>query len=533
MPDYKGIDDLLAAGGTPRRLAGRQVEEFFDALARTHGVANDVAPDGPQPIISREPLPAFPINVFPESVSRFVTQVADSAGCPVDFPAVAALVVAAAAIGAARGLCVKRGWAERPGMFAAIVAKPGRAKTPALKAIMAPIYEEQERLQQNHRAAKARYREELAEFKRSRRSDREEDDLFEEPDSPPSPPPPMRHLYSTDATTEALASMLESNRKGLLCVHDELASWVNHMNQYRRGADRQFYLSCWSNEPIKVDRKTSEDGPIMVSHPFLCVLGGVQPDLLGLLQSAHGVDDGFLDRLLFAFPDEQPFQGWNDAELDEESVLDWQVTVNRLLALMPCRLEGAADAPQLLQFSDNGRQAFAAFIDALAAEMNAAETSPRDDGFCAKLRGYAARFALVIHLLRWATGECGESRNEGCVDENDVRRATELCNYFRAHASAVHCRLRKSPVDKKIESLFAWMARHNATETTPRQLARDSVAGIKGTKEARCLLETAADRGFGTLEPGSQKGSVRFIVNSAPTRGTDSNVQASTKTEER
>ena len=163
--------------------------------------------------------------------------------------------------------------------------------------------------------------------------------------------------------------------------------------------------------------------------------------------------------------------------------------------------------------------------------MNATETSSRDDGFCAKLRGYAARFALVIHLLRWATGECGESRSEGCVDENDVRRATELCNYFRAHASAVHYRLRTSPVDKRIEALFAWMARHTATETTPRQLARDNVAGIKGTKEARCLLATAADRGFGTLEPGFQKGSVRFTLNSAIARGTGSNIQASTTPE--
>jgi len=69
-------------------------------------------------------------------------------------------------------------------------------------------------------------------------------------------PPIFQHVITTDATTEALASMLAGS-KGTLLFRDELAGWVKSMDQYRsgRGADRQHFLSMWSRSPIKVDRK--------------------------------------------------------------------------------------------------------------------------------------------------------------------------------------------------------------------------------------------------------------------------------------
>lgn len=534
MPQYKGIDDLLAAGERPRRIAGQQVAEFFGRLDRIHH-GNDAraANSTADPPSRRDTLPAFPVNIFPETVSRFVRQVADSTGCPLDFPAVAVLVVAAAAIGAARAIQLKRGWVEQPGMYAAIVAKPGRAKTPVIKAVMTPIYEEQDRLRSEYRAALAQHRTELAAFKRAERSGLSSlEDLFEEPAGPPSPPPPMQHLFTTDATTESLAVILESNRKGVLCIHDELAAWVKGMNQYRRGADRQFYLSAWSNAPIKVDRKTSEDGPIIVSHPFVCVLGGVQPDLLPTLETGRGVEDGFLDRLLFAYPAEQRFQGWNNQELDEDSADDWRLILNRLLALFPQCPEGGADTPQIVPLSDGGRQRFADYIDALAAEINAAESSSRTEGFCAKLRGYAARFALVIHLLRWAADELDDSCGEGDVDAEDVRRAVLLCNYFRAHAGAVHACLSTSPEDKQVQALLAWMARRGMTETTPREVSRANVAGITNTRDARTLLASAAEQGYGCLEvTGNRSSNVRFFLSTTMIRNTDSDAPSPTPQE--
>ena len=83
-----------------------------------------------------------------------------------------------------------------------------------------------------------------------------------------------------------------------MVIRDELVGWVKSMDQYRsgRGADRQFFLSVWSRQPIKVDRKGAK--PILVSNPCLAVVGGIQPDLLPELADAAQREDGFLDRLL-------------------------------------------------------------------------------------------------------------------------------------------------------------------------------------------------------------------------------------------
>src|SRR5436309_11552169 len=102
MSCYKGIDDLLAAGRKPRRLKGEEVDAFFrrvrDRLFPPPGA------DESAPAAVEADRPPFPVEVFPEPVAIFVRRVAAAMGCPIDFPAVAALVVSAAAVGAARSL---------------------------------------------------------------------------------------------------------------------------------------------------------------------------------------------------------------------------------------------------------------------------------------------------------------------------------------------------------------------------------------------------------------------------------------------
>ena len=121
-------------------------------------------------------------------------------------------------------------------------------------------------------------------------------------------------------------------------------------------------------------------------------------------------------------------------------------------------------------------------------------------GVCSKLRAYTARFALVIHLLRWAAGEFEESWGEGCVDAEDVRRAVLLCNYFKSHAMAVHGYLRQSEEDKRVEALLAWMKGNSLSEVRPRDISRANVAGVKKASDAKNLMEAAADRGYGDFE---------------------------------
>jgi hypothetical protein len=444
--------------------------------------------------------PPFPVDVFPEKVARFARRVAAAMGCALDFPGVAALVISGAAIGAARSLYVKGGWEEKPGMYAVIVSPPGTAKTPALKALMAPIYSEQDRLCQDHRAAAIKYKDDDRTYKRALKKDEEGGDPV-----PPEKPPPLRHLYANDTTVEALACNLDDNRKGLLVFRDELTAWVRAMDMYKgRGTDRQFFLSAWSGEPVKVDRKSQKDEPVNIPHPFIAVLGGIQPDLLPELESEGRREDGFIHRILFSYPRVAPVQGWVDADISEEDELEWQVVVGRLLALRPVTPEGGSERPRRLAFSPDGLEAFKAWCDRLAADMNA-EDFPRElVGPCSKMKGYAARFALVIHLMRVACDEAGDAKTEGEVDAEDVKRAVMLCDYFRAHYKLVACRLQQSKEDKDVETLVAWLHKKGKDVCTARDVHRANLCGITKSSDAEKLLAAAVDRGFGDWQgPGT------------------------------
>jgi hypothetical protein len=442
-------------------------------------------------------------------------------GCAVDFPAVATLVVAGAAIGAARSIKIKGGWHEKPGIYAVIVSPPGTAKTPALRAVMNPIYEEQDRLYQGHRTAVSDYQQAMEEYKQAKGG---KDELVLDR---PTEPPPLRHIFANDTTVEALAGNLENNRKGLLVFRDELTAWVRSMDMYRtKGTDRQFFLSAWSGEMVKVDRKALKGQPIIIPHPFIAVLGGIQPDLLDELEAKDRREDGFIHRLLFSYPPTAPVQGWIADEITEADKAEWRRVVGRLLNLQLSKPGETSERPKELLLSAEAQAAFAAWCDHLAKEMNHEDFSPDMVGPCSKLRSYCPRFALVIHLLRVACEEAGSDTDEGLIDVDDVNRAIKLCDYFRAHYRLVACRLQQTEEDRRVDALLKWMQKKNLTSCTLRDVCRANVCGIKKKSEALALLEIAVDREYGdwkeqdppkgpTRGRNAKNGSFTFVIRQA------------------
>jgi hypothetical protein len=504
---HKGLDDLLAAGGKPRRLEGDEVASFFTSVrAKLFSSPSAVAT---MPSTTVRPVaepsadrPSFPVDVFPASVAQFVRSVAAATQCPVDFPGLAALVIAGAAIGAARALLVKPAWIEKPGLYAAIVSRPGTTKTPALKAVMRPIYDEQDRLYEQYKAKLKTYKKDLANYKRALSK-------LEEGSPEPEPPtePILRHLFASDTTVEGLGAILEENRKGILLFRDELTAWVLSLNQYKgRGTDRQSFLSAWSGETVKIDRKSAQGKPLIIPHPFISVLGGIQPDLLTELEAEGGKEDGLLYRILFAYPAEGPVGKWTDAALAEDDAEVWRKTLGRLLILQPLKRPDSSERPQQLEFSPEGKQVFVQWFDRLADEMNGDDFPRVLDGPWKKLRSHCARFALILHLLRVACNEAGDDQSEGQVDAEDVARAVKLCDYFEAHFRLVFNRLRQNRQDAQVENLMKWMAKKALRRVTVREICRSEVCGIRKASDAEQLLKAAIDYGLGAAEWTDKRG---------------------------
>ena len=57
----------------------------------------------------------FPVHILPESLHRFVLEVAEAIVCPIDFPATMVLAAVSGAIGNTREVVIKENWAEPAG----------------------------------------------------------------------------------------------------------------------------------------------------------------------------------------------------------------------------------------------------------------------------------------------------------------------------------------------------------------------------------------------------------------------------------
>jgi hypothetical protein len=371
----------------------------------------------PIPFTKLPEVPPFPLDTLPPGVDDFVPGVAEALHCPADYVAVPALVLAGHAAGANQVIEIKPGCWERPALYAAVVAPASSGKSPALRAVASPVYAEQEVLY-------SAYRQEVERWKDSDRQGRR---------------PVGQSVYVANTTTEKLAGLLLENPRGLVMIQDELTAWVAALNQYKaggKGADQQFYLSAWAGEPIKVDRKNQEDGSVYVARPFLSVAGGLPPTMLYALRGQAGAGDGWLARVLFTYPTPWPAGPETWGCVDASTAAAWGEALRRLRDLPQGGTLTAAGEINVYRLSEGGRSAWEALTRRLASDMNALD--PNDPLYAAfgKMRGYAARLSLIVHLL-WGT--------EGDVRGEEVEAADKLVAYFQAHARKVYGSITTDP----------------------------------------------------------------------------------------
>lgn len=472
------VSDWLDAGGTPERLLAMAEAALAEAATRP-SPANTAS-------VAPPALMAFPTHVLPSSMRGLVTSGCMAMGVPAEFIAVPLLVLAGAVIGNAWEIEVKGGWWEGPNLYAAIVGDPGAKKTPAMKLALRAVHQIQERLYGEYRAAKAAYDEEYALWEKAPKKER----------GAPPETPKFQHVWTSDSTTEALAEMLAGS-KGLVLFRDELVGWVKSMDQYRsgKGADRQHYLSMWSRTSIKIDRKSSPV-PIIVPRPCLAVVGGIQPDVLSDLQENAMRNDGFVDRLLFAYPDIGPSH-WTNAGVDQAA----QVAVERLFDAL-YDLKGVDDG-------DGTMSPRRARLDADALELWAGwytinDQETRDERLPASLKGtwskltsQLARLTLILHI-----GYALESGQpvSSSISRPTLEAACDLLDYFREHARAVLGELRVPR--SQLEDRVLRGLRERGPSTT-RTIQLDILHSAVKYDRVKSTLEALLEDGSVTVNEGA------------------------------
>ncbi len=384
----------------------------------------------------------FPTDALPPYVCRFIEETAAGVGCPVDFVAVPALVALSAAIGDTRRIIIKKSWSEGAAIYGGIVGEAATKKTPAMNLALRPVRDRQMALKAEYERALLVYEDALREHKKASKDG--PTDL-----SPPAAPI-LGRTYVDDTTVERAADILNENPRGIALIKDELTSWLASMNQYKngKGSDRQFWLSVHTNQPIAVDRKTA-DRPVIVAHPFVSIVGGIQPAVLPDFGQDRG--DGLMERVVFAYPEHRPSR-WTEDEVGDETIEMYAATINALYRLEHADA-GDGPFPSRVPMAPGAKSLFVEEYNALHEEIEAPGFPQRLRPAFGKLEAYLARFALILAMTRLAASNASNASNfsKEEVTEEDMRGAVRLLVYFKNHARRVYVGLYGSSPAERLE----------------------------------------------------------------------------------
>jgi hypothetical protein len=256
-----------------------------------------------------------------------------------------------------------------------------------------------------------------------------------------------------------------------------------------------------------VDRRGHVDEPIVVEHPTLSVVGGIQPDRLPGLANAAG-DDGFLDRLLWAYPEPMPSGLWT------EDVVSYKATdaVSNLFELLDGLPYDPGDYNDELAFevgfAAEAKRRFVQWFNAHGMEADTVEDIL--NGVWAKMPSQLLRLTLIIHAIGTARPKDLSVRGHDVVGGRiaavvdrevslqTVESAITLIDYFKAHAWRAYRLLGKrrpsprqdvssEPRDIRREKILRALREHG--RMTPSQIQRDVLKRNPTANEVKRLLE--------------------------------------------
>lgn len=381
--------------------------------------------------IQERKINRFPVEVFPLPVQQIITATNENLNFPIDFIGASILYAVSVSIGNTHRAEIMRGYEQNAVLYLAIVGRPGTNKTHPLKWAIKPIEQRDNLKFQEYQRKKQEYETIAALTKKER-----EQQGYNEPLKPI-----WEQYLISDFTPEALVSVHSHNKRGLGVNVDELASWFKNFNRYNKGSEQEFWLSVWSGNTVKVNRKTSDQYNIPL--PFISVAGTIQPGVLNELAD-NRTENGFLDRLLFVVPDNLKKEYWSETELSPSIVENWQTIISNLLDVSIIQDETNNPQPEILRFTPEAKQLLFEWQRELTDQSNKPENEAIS-GINAKIEMYAVRLALILQMVRYA---CNEG-NKQAIGMEAVQGALKLVDYFKKTAIKVHSIVSNaSPLDK-------------------------------------------------------------------------------------
>jgi energy-coupling factor transporter ATP-binding protein EcfA2 len=354
-------------------------------------------------------FPAF----FPPELEKYRQSLSEATDTPDEYAAAYMLATGATATGAEVSACVQPGWCVRANLFMAVIGYKGSGKSTLADKVFAPLLVHEAELR------------EQAVLDAADEPGEDEDGEEDAGSGRRSAKPPEPCVVVNDCTGPAVLQLLAHSQRQLLVNPDELSALFIRNNG---GTDRQMWCELYDGRRRRQQRASSQSLSVTLDSPYICVLGGIQPDLVPSMHGRRG-DDGFLDRLLLVGVPRVQAPAWPRDADDPQLNAAWGEAMTRLLHIEELS-EGVIGGKVEPRFTAEAVEVCKALFHRLNDVVVAIGMHESQRGVVKKLAQHAVKLALLHRCFRWAAGEFGDTGDLGDIDADDATAACEAALFF-------------------------------------------------------------------------------------------------------
>lgn len=401
LPHKGDVSDWLRTGGDTEKLqlfaeaAPEWKNKQNTAEAESQGEDGENVPgadsSGPEFLPSpKDP----PLECLPRVLQLVIIAAATAFCVPLSVPFAALLMLIASCIGYTRRLKVSPTWFVPAILFMVLVGRSGIGKSPCIRQILKPYYDEDLRKAQKYKMDLKKYEEEIEEWMNLKSQDKRH---------VPKPKEPiwMHHIVD-DATIEAIAEALYVGgnenvlHRGVLWCTDEFAGLLASMDKYTpnaKGSTKARLMSAYDALEWKVNR-VLKGRTLYIRHAVVNVFGTIQPAVLSRSFDKIDALSGLLSRISFIRVEPAEPPKWKKGILSREHEQILEDIAQRLL-----HFDYENREPKDIKLSPEADMVYGHWFERLAAESWIDPSASDYESLNAKLRGICLRLALILHCL--------------------------------------------------------------------------------------------------------------------------------------
>ena len=468
--------------------------------------ATEQATDWQAPVsLTTASLPPWPDDVFPDSVQKFVSGLAESTETPLELPALLVLASLAAAAQGKYRVRVKHDYFEPVNIWTCAALPPASRKTAVQNAATAPLtaWEKLQReiaepLIKQAQADDATMREKISELRRvakkavgSEFAGLKKEIAQLEADLPEIPALPQ--VWAQDVTTEKLGALMADNNERMSVMSDEAGIFDILAGRYSGGVPNlDLYLQGHAGSPVKVDRGSRES--IFMQAPTLTLGLSPQPEVLrGLTDNKSFRGRGLLGRFMYALPPSNlGYRTLDTHPLLDDYKLRYEGILTAMLNHEMASNAGGELGAHILKLSRDAQQAWQAFAHKIEAGMRDGGTFAHITDWAGKFAGAMARVAALLHITRHAFGKPSEHE----ISLQDMQAALRMADALSAHALAVFDLMGADPALDGARHVLRWIEREGEPKFTFRDCHYAHKTRYKRTAELEPVIEVLIERHY-------------------------------------